>query len=62
MVSFIPLELSERNRLTDLLKMNANENGGIRIRRDTSFDSYISNEEIEDEEVVIAIKSVPCHY
>lgn len=64
-VTFQPLELNERNRLLDALRGNAGEAGGIRLRRNTTFESYMTNkdfEEVSDDEVVTAIRSVPTHY
>jgi len=60
-MDFRPLNETERKQLTAALRGNA-DNGQVLLlnRRDTSFAG--SAEEIPDEEVISAIKSVPCHY
>jgi hypothetical protein len=60
-MDFRPLSELERKQLTAALRGNA-EQGRVLLldRRDTSFAG--SAEEVPDEEVISAIKSVPCHY
>ena len=51
----------ERAQLTAALRGNASEGRAILMdHKDTSFVG--TAEEIPDEEVISAIKSVPCHY
>ena len=60
-MDFRPLNDLERRQLIDALRGNADHNRAILTdRRDTSFVG--SAEEISDEEVITAIRSVPCHY
>jgi len=60
-MDFRPLNDVERRRLVSALRGNAEDDRAILIdRRDTSFAG--SADEISDEEVISAIKSVPCHY
>jgi hypothetical protein len=60
-MDFRPLNEMERKQLVNALRGNA-EQGRVLLldRRDTSFAG--SAEEVPDEEVISAIKSVPCHY
>ncbi len=60
-MDFRPLNDTERQRLIDALRGNAQNNRAILMdQRDTSFIGAV--EEVTDEEVISAIKSVPCHY
>jgi hypothetical protein len=65
MVTFQPLALAERKRLHGVLERNAAGKCGIRMN---TFDTSFEGEETallaveEDNTVVNAIKSVPCHY
>jgi hypothetical protein len=60
-MDFRPLNDTERQKLMDALRGNAQSNLAILMnQRDTSFVG--SAEEVTDEEVISAIKSVPCHY
>jgi len=60
-MDFRPLNDTERQKLIDALRGNAQSNLGILMnQRDTSFVG--TTEEVTDEEVISAIKSVPCHY
>jgi hypothetical protein len=60
-MDFRPLNELERKQLVNALRGNA-EQGRVLLldRRDTSFAG--TAEEVPDEEVISAIKSVPCHY
>ena len=60
-MDFRPLNDTERRQLINSLRGNV-ENGGVIVmdRRDTSFVGQ--TDEVPDEEVINAIKSVPCHY
>jgi hypothetical protein len=60
-MDFRALNELERKQLVTALRGNA-EQGGVLLldRRDTSFVG--AAEELPDEEVISAIKSVPCHY
>jgi hypothetical protein len=60
-MDFRPLTELERKTLVGALRGNA-EQGRVLLldRRDTSFAG--SADEVPDEEVISAIKSVPCHY
>ena len=60
-MDFRPLNATERNQLITALRGNADHNRVLLLdRRDTGFAG--TAEEIPDEEVINAIKSVPCHY
>jgi hypothetical protein len=60
-MDFRALNETERKQLTAALRGNADSGQALLLnRRDTSFAG--SAEEIPDEEVISAIKSVPCHY
>jgi hypothetical protein len=60
-MDFRPLNDVERRQLIGSLRGNAESNRAILMdRRDTSF--LGSADEVTDEEVINAIKSVPCHY
>jgi hypothetical protein len=60
-MDFRPLNDTERRQLISALRGNAESNRAILMdRNDTSFAG--SADEVTDEEVINAIKSVPCHY
>ena len=60
-MDFRPLNESERQKLIDALRGNAQGEQAILMdQRDTSFAG--ATEEMTDDEVISAIKSVPCHY
>jgi hypothetical protein len=60
-MDFRPLQHSERTQLLMALQGNADSGRAILMdRRDTSFVG--TADEVTDEEVISAIKSVPCHY
>jgi len=60
-MDFRPLNDVERRQLISSLRGNADGNRAILMdRRDTSFLGTV--DEVPDEEVINAIKSVPCHY
>jgi hypothetical protein len=60
-MDFRPLTSTERQQLIGALRGNADSNSTLLMdRRDTSF--LGTTEEVTDEEVINAIKSVPCHY
>jgi len=60
-MDFRPLNDTERRQLIGALRGNAESNRAILMdRRDTSFVG--GSDEVTDEEVINAIKSVPCHY
>jgi len=60
-MDFRPLNDTERRQLVNALRGNAESNRAILMdRRDTSFVG--STDEVTDEEVITAIKSVPVHY
>jgi hypothetical protein len=60
-MDFRPLNDLERRQLINALRGNAESDRAILLnRRDTSFAG--SAEEVPEEEVINAIKSVPCHY
>lgn len=61
MIEFKPLNDVERRKLISSLRGNAEKDQALLMdRRDTSFIG--SADEVPDEEVINAIKSVPCHY
>lgn len=60
-MDFRPLNDTERRTLINSLR--GNSEGGVALlmdRRDTSFVG--TTDDVPDEEVINAIKSVPCHY
>ncbi|MFL5342825.1 MAG: hypothetical protein ACJ8F7_22045 [Gemmataceae bacterium] len=60
-MDFRPLNEIERRQLITALRGNADTGTALLMdRRDTSF--LGTTEEVTDEEVINAIKSVPCHY
>jgi hypothetical protein len=60
-MDFRPLTAEERKNLVTALKGNAEGGKAILMdRKDTSFVGV--QDEVTDEEVICAIKSVPCHY
>ncbi len=60
-MQFRPLVDTERRQLLAALRANAERGSAILMdRRDTSFAGTAEN--VTDEEVIAAIKSVPCHY
>jgi hypothetical protein len=60
-MDFRPLNDTERRQLINALRGNAESDRAILMdRRDTSF--LGTTDEVTDEEVISAIKSVPCHY
>jgi len=60
-MDFRPLNADERQRLIDALRGNSDGGRAILMnQRDTSFVG--TADEVTDEEVISAIKSVPCHY
>jgi hypothetical protein len=60
-MDFRPLNDTERRSLITALRGNADRGLAILMdRRDTSFVN--TADEVTDEEVINAIKSVPCHY
>ena len=60
-MDFRPLNDLERRQLVNALRGNVESDRAILLnRRDTSF--LGAAEEVPEEEVINAIKSVPCHY
>ncbi len=60
-MDFRPLNELERRQLITALRGNADGNRVLLMdRRDTSFAG--TADDVPDEEVINAIKSVPCHY
>ena len=60
-MDFRPLNDRERRQLITALRGNAEKDQAILMdSRDTSFAGTV--DEITDDEVISAIKSVPCHY
>jgi hypothetical protein len=60
-MDFRPLNDTERKQLILALRGNAESNRTILMdRRDTSFAG--TADEVTDDEVISAIRSVPCHY
>ena len=60
-MDFRPLNDTERRQLIGALRGNAERDRAILMNRlDTSFAGVA--DEVTDEEVINAIKSVPCHY
>jgi hypothetical protein len=60
-MDFRALNAAERQQLLTALRGNAESSRTILMdRQDTSFIG--TTEEVTDEEVISAIRSVPCHY
>ena len=60
-MDFRPLNDTDRQKLIEALRGNAESNQAILTdQRDTSFVG--TTDEVTDEEVIFAIRSVPCHY
>ena len=60
-MDFGPLNNRECTRLLTALRGNADSGRAILMdRRDTSFVG--TADDVTEEEVIVAIKSVPCHY
>jgi hypothetical protein len=60
-MDFRPLNDTERTQLLSALRGNAEQDRAILMdRRDTRFVGTI--EDVTDDEVIVAIQSVPCHY
>jgi len=60
-MDFRPLNDSERRQLIGALRGNAESDCAILIdREDTTFVGVI--DDVPEDEVISAIKSVPCHY
>ena len=60
-MDFRPLNDTERRQLISALRGNAESDRAILMdRRTTMFAG--TTDEVTDEEVISAIKSVPCHY
>jgi hypothetical protein len=60
-MDFRPLAEAERRQLLTALRGNADRGLALLLdRRDTSFTG--TAEEVPDEQVITAVKSVPCHY
>ncbi len=61
MIDFKPLNDVERRKLIASLRGNAEKNQALIMdKRDTGFIGM--SDEVPDDEVINAIKSVPCHY
>jgi hypothetical protein len=58
---FRPLAPAERDRLRASLRRNATDGAALLTGLDTSFAGDVPRLP-DDEEVIRAIKSVPCHY
>jgi hypothetical protein len=60
-MDFRPLLKTERKQLLAALRANAEDGRAILTdRRDTRFAG--TAEEVPDDEVIVAIRAVPCHY
>jgi hypothetical protein len=60
-MDFRPLNDTERRNLISALRGNADNNRVLLMApRDTSFAG--TTDDVTDDEVISAIKSVPCHY
>jgi hypothetical protein len=60
-MDFRPLTATEQRELQTALRENAEQDRAILMDRcDTSFAG--TTEDVTDDEVIVAIRSVPCHY
>ncbi len=60
-MDFRPITGTERQALLTALRGNAEDGNALLMDRNTSF-AGMADDVSEDERVVNAIKSVPCHY
>lgn len=60
MVKFVPLSLEERLKLRNALDLNALHGKAMLMDKETNFAG--TADEVPDEEVVSAVRSIPCHY
>jgi hypothetical protein len=61
MMDFRPLNVTERRQLLTALRSNVHEGHAILMNRRTT--QFVGTaEDVTDDEVITAIKSVPCHY
>jgi hypothetical protein len=61
-MDFRPLNDTERRQLIGALRGNAENDRTILMDRRTTTFAGTTEDEVTDEEVISAIKSVPCHY
>ena len=59
-MDFRALNTVEKEKLMNALRGNAENNRAMLMSKDTSF--LGSADDVTDEEVINAVKSVPCHY
>ena len=59
-MDFRPLDTVEKQKLMMALRGNSEQGHAILMDRQTSFVG--TSDQIPDDEVISAIKSVPCHY
>ncbi len=59
-MDFRPLDDTARRQL--LTALRGNVESGRAILTDQKDTSFVGSAEVTDEEVILAIKSVPCHY
>ena len=59
-MDYRPLAKAEQRRLAKALHDNVEESKFLKLAADTSFAG--TADKVSDEEVVAAIRSVPCHY
>jgi ABC-type cobalamin transport system ATPase subunit len=60
-MNFRPLSIAERAALQNALRENAEQDRAILMdKHDTTFAGTTA--EVTDEEVISAVRSVPCHY
>lgn len=60
-MDFRPLSTAERQQLIEAIRGNSDRGTAILMDRRTTRFAGMSDE-VPDEEVINAIKSVPCHY
>jgi hypothetical protein len=60
-MDFRPLDDADRIALRSALRRNATEGVALLMNGDTSF-AGTSLAELPDDEVISAVRSVPCHY
>ena len=63
-MEFKKLDTAEHTRLRTALLNNEQRGGALLMNHETSFvgETTDINDELTDEEVINAVKSVPCHY
>lgn len=57
--AFVALNKSEQAKMTEALQANAQGKAIMQSKSDTSFAGY---GDLENDQVITAVRSLPCHY